>query len=105
LHFIKLSHYRIGQTLRAPGGCGSQNFRQSAHEGDKAVSPMPRLPSPPPGDKPARGGVDLRAIVKSEGFGQRKIPMTPSGIETATFWLLAVPQPIAPPCAPLALTL
>jgi len=48
---VKLSHYRTGQTLRAAVACGPQNFRQSEHEGDKAVSPMPRLPFPP-GDKP-----------------------------------------------------
>jgi hypothetical protein len=74
LHFVKLSHYRTGQTLRAPSGCGSQNFRCSVNEGDKAVSPMPRLPPPTQEISLAltsvRGGVDLRAMVKSEGFGQ-----------------------------------
>ena len=32
-----------------------------------------------------RGWVDPRAIVRTEGICQRKIPMIPSGIETATF--------------------
>ena len=74
---VKQSHYRPGQTPRVPGGWDSQISRQSAHEGGKVVSPIHR-PSLLP-----------RAIAWQEGLCQWKSPMTPSGIEPATFRLVA----------------
>jgi hypothetical protein len=66
--------------------------RQSALEGGKVVSPAHR-PSLPHERFlviiSVRGWVDPRAIVRPEGLSHWKIPVTPSGIEPATFQLLA----------------
>jgi hypothetical protein len=60
---------------------GSPRFHDNRH---KKVSTGRIYPQ---GNIP--GCVDLRAIVRTEGLCQREIPMTPSGIEAATFRLVA----------------
>ena len=85
---VKQSHYRPEQALRVPEGWGSQISRQSAHEGGKVYSPTQRSllsPGNIPGTISVRGWVNPRAIWRPEGLGQWKIPVTPSGIESATF--------------------
>jgi hypothetical protein len=89
---VKQPHYRPGQAQRVPGGWGSQISRQSAHEGCKVVSPAHR---PPSNYKYSwysfllEAWVDPKAIVRPEGLCQWKIPVTPPGIERATFRLVA----------------
>jgi hypothetical protein len=79
---------------RVPGGWDSQILIHSAHEGGKVVSPTHRPPLPPGNISgklliSVRGWVNPRAIVRPEGLCKWKIPMTPSGIDPATFRFIA----------------
>jgi hypothetical protein len=89
---VKQSHYRPWQALRAPGGRGSQVFRQSAHEGGKVFSPTHRPPLLPRKDSWYSFLLEAEstpAIVRPKRLCQWKSPVTPSGIEPATFRFVA----------------
>ena len=64
----------------------------TAQEVGKVVS-LTHRPHLPPGNSPGthfcRSWVDPRATVRSQGLCQWKIPMTPSGIEPATFRIVS----------------
>jgi hypothetical protein len=90
---LKQSLYRPGKALKFPGVWDSQISRQLAHEDGKFVSPSHWLPLLYPQEIflvliSFRGWFDPRAIVRPEGLCQWKIPVTPLGIEPATFWLV-----------------
>jgi hypothetical protein len=79
-----------GQALRVPGGWGSQISRQSAPEDGKVVSPTHRPPLPSRKYSCYSFLLEAtRAILRPEGLCQWKITVTPSGIEPATFRLVA----------------
>ena len=88
---VKQTHYRSWQALRFPGGWGSQISRQSAYEGGKVVSPTHRPSLPPTPRKYSWYSFLLQteSTPEPEGLCLWKITITPSGIEPATFWLVA----------------
>jgi len=89
---VKQYHYRPGQALGVPEGWSSQISRQSAHKGGKVVSPMHQPLYPPRKYSWYSFLLEAESTPGSQG-GQKdcvneKIPMTPSGIEPATFRLV-----------------
>jgi hypothetical protein len=94
---VELSHYRPGQDPRIPGGWGSQISRQSTHEGGKVVLHPHEihllLTS-------VRVWIDPKVILLPKGLRQWKIPVTPAGIESAIFQLVAKCLNQLRPCSP-----
>jgi hypothetical protein len=89
---VKWTHYSPGEDLKVPGW-GFQISRQSPHEGGKVVS-LTHCP-PLPHRKYSwysfllTGLLDPRATVRPEGLYQWRITVIPSGIEPASFRLVA----------------
>jgi hypothetical protein len=88
------SHDRPGQSLRVPTVRGSQITRKSAYEGGKIFKPYaPAIFTPLsriiPGTHFCWVPIHPTAIARPEGLYQWKIPVTPMGIEPATYRFVA----------------
>jgi hypothetical protein len=90
---VKQSHYRPGEALRVPGGWGSQISRQSAYEGGKVVSPTNGSPLPPRNYSWYSFLLEVESTpgpyCGRKDYVNKNIPVTPSGIEPATFRFVA----------------
>jgi len=101
---VKQPHYRTGESLGVPEGCGSQISRQSAHEGGKVVSGTYRPPLPPR-NIPGTHFCQRLSQLQGHSAAGRIMPMKKSNdtIGNRTRDLpacSAVPQPTALPRAP-----
>ena len=82
---VRQPHYSPGQTLRVPGGSDSQISRQSAHVIRLSALPTGRLYPP----ENITGTHFCWRLSQPQGHSAWKISMTPSGIEPATFGVVA----------------